>query len=65
MYANPEGESKPIRMGEPAATSVIIIMIQGKASIIGGKELEQQNELLLLEIAQSDIPALYDLAYMV
>jgi hypothetical protein len=26
-------------------------MIQGKASIIGGKELEQQNELLLLEKA--------------
>jgi PPOX class probable F420-dependent enzyme len=27
------------------------IMIQGKASIIGGKKLEQQNELLLLEKA--------------
>jgi PPOX class probable F420-dependent enzyme len=32
-------------------TKLYFIMIQGKASIIGGKELEQQNELLLLEKA--------------
>jgi PPOX class probable F420-dependent enzyme len=32
-------------------TKLYFIMIQGKASIIGGKELEQQNELLLLENA--------------
>jgi PPOX class probable F420-dependent enzyme len=33
-------------------TKLIFIMIQGKACIIGGKELEQQNDLLLLEKAQ-------------
>ena len=32
-------------------TKLYFIMIQGKASIIGGKELEQQNEPLLLEKA--------------
>jgi len=30
-------------------TRLYFIIIQGKASIIGGKELEQQNELLLLK----------------
>jgi PPOX class probable F420-dependent enzyme len=33
-------------------TELFFIMIQGKACIIGGKELEQQNDLLLLEKAQ-------------
>ena len=33
-------------------TKLFFIMIQGKACIIGGKELEQQNDLLLLEKAQ-------------
>jgi PPOX class probable F420-dependent enzyme len=30
-------------------TRLYFIIIQGKASIIGGKELEQQNELILLK----------------
>jgi PPOX class probable F420-dependent enzyme len=33
-------------------TKLFFIMIQGKACIIGGKELQQQNDLLLLEKAQ-------------
>jgi PPOX class probable F420-dependent enzyme len=32
-------------------TKLYFIMIQGKASIIGGKKLEKQNEVLLLEKA--------------
>jgi hypothetical protein len=35
----------------PNGDIYIRLLIQGKASIIGGKELEQQNELLLLEKA--------------
>jgi hypothetical protein len=34
-------------------TRLYFIMIQGKASIIGGKELEQQNEPLLLQKAHN------------
>lgn len=34
-------------------TKLYFIMIQGKASIIGGKKLEKQNEVLLLEKAHN------------
>ena len=34
-------------------TKLFFIMIQGKASIIGGKKLEKQNEVLLLEKAHN------------